>query len=110
MLGETVGTLDVTTASTTAYLITGKTIDGLSGQPLPTRIFHIHLVSSSTASNLQIANGSGGTVRINITGTISKGIDFDFGMWGITFPKGASIVTDANIVEAAITCKADYDS
>lgn len=107
MLGETVGVIDITTASTSGYLVShiNKTT-GATKFP-PTRIFHIHLISSSTASNLQIANGQGGTVRINVTGTLSKGIDFDFGIWGITFPLGAYFTTDANITEAAVICKAD---
>lgn len=108
MLGETIGTLDFTTASTSAYLITRveNPASGAITKFPHTTITHIHLISTSTASNLQIANGLGGTVRINITGTISKGIDFDFGVWGITFPLGAYVTSDGNIVNAAITCKA----
>lgn len=107
MLGETIGTLDFNTASTSGYLITRVENPGNVTRNPHTVITHIHLISSSTASNLQIANGLGGTVRINITGTISKGIDFDFGVWGITFPLGAYVTSDANLVEAAISCKAD---
>ena len=107
MLGETVGTVSITA---TGYIISTTITDAGSTTvaiPKGTRIFHIHLISSSTASNLQIANGSGGTTQINITGTISKGIDFDFGVWGISFPNGAYATVDANIVTAQITCKAD---
>ena len=109
MLGETIGTINFTTASTSAYLIT-RTISQAGGniteQPNVV-ITHIHLISNgSGASNLLIYNGSGGTQQINITGTTSKGIDFDFGVWGITFPSGAYITSDGNLANAAITCKA----
>lgn len=106
MLGETVGTLDV---NTTGYIIT-RTINQAQGNSVDTpavTIFHIHLISNgSGASVITIANGLGGTIRVNETGTISKGIDFDFGIWGITFPQGAYVTVDGNISNAAITCKA----
>lgn len=107
MYGTPTGTLDVTTASTSGYLIQHTRDPGNRVVNKGVRIFHIHLVSGATASNLLIADGSGGTTRINITGTASKGIDFDFGFHGIVFPKGAYYTTDANIVEAAITCMGD---
>lgn len=106
MLGETVGTILVTGSG---YLITRvNNINGSTVTEYPeTVITHIHLISTSTASVLTIQNGQGGTTWVSETGTISKGIDFDFGIWGITFPKGAYITADGNIVSAAITCKAN---
>lgn len=109
MLGETIGSINFSTVSTSAYLITRvNNINGTTVTQYPeTTITHIHLISTSGGgSNLQIANGLGGTVYINITGTTSKGIDFDFGAYGITFPLGAYLTTDGNISNAAITCKA----
>lgn len=105
MLGETVGTINV---SQTGYLIsrTIKLAGGDVSQNPEVTIFHIHLISNgSGASVLTIANGNGGTQQINITGTTSKGIDFDFGVWGITFPNDAYVTVDGNISNAAITCK-----
>lgn len=106
MLGETVGSANVTASG---YLIT-RTI-GIQGNNITDHpevvITHIHLVSSSTASVLTIQNGQNGSTWVNITGTISKGIDFDFGMWGITFPLGAYITVDGNIVNAVFTFKAN---
>ena len=107
MLGETVGSIESTASG---YLIT-RTLKQAGGDVTfypETTIFHIHLISTSGGgSNVTIANGQGGTTRINITGTTSKGIDFDFGMWGISFPQGAYITVDANIVTATITFKAN---
>lgn len=107
MLGETVGSINV---SSTGYLITrveNPASGAITRTNLHTTIFHIHLISNgSGASVLTIANGLGGTTEINITGTTSKGIDFDFGIYGITFPVGAYITVDGNIANAAITCKA----
>ena len=106
MLGETVGTISI---SGNGYLITRvNNINGTTVTEYPeTVITHIHLISSSTASNLTVSNGSGGTVWINITGVVSKGTDFDFGVWGISFPLGAYITVDGNIVTATFTYKAN---
>lgn len=105
MLGETIGSI-VTTSS--GYLITRvQNPNALTKFP-ETRIFHIHLISNSGGGSvLTIANGQGGTTQVNITGTTSKGIDFDFGPWGIMFPLGAYVTVDGNISGATITCKAD---
>ena len=110
MLGETVGSSNI---SASGYLIT-RTRAQLNGGVTTTTteypetvITHIHLISSSTASNLTVSNGSGGTVWINITGVVSKGTDFDFGMWGISFPLGAYVTVDGNIVTATFTYKAN---
>lgn len=106
MLGETVGSIEATVSG---YLIsrTLKLAGGDVSQNPEVTIFHIHLISNgSGASNLLIANGNGGTTRINITGTTSKGIDFDFGVWGVTFDKGAYLTVDGNISIAVVTCKA----
>lgn len=106
MLGETVGAVDVTQ---TGYILnrTIKLAGGDVSQVLDVTIFHIHLISNgSGGSALTIANGQGGTTRINITGTTSKGIDFDFGVWGITFPVGAYVTVDGNLSNAVVTCKA----
>lgn len=105
MLGETVGSIGVTSSG---YLISRvNTTTNVTEYPEVT-IFHIHLISTSGGgSNVTIQNGSGGTTQINITGTTSKGIDFDFGVWGITFPKGAYVTVDGNTSIAVVTCKAN---
>ncbi len=110
MLGETVGTINFNTTSTSAYLITRvNNINGNTVTEYPEMVItHIHLISTSGGGAVvTIANGLGGQQQINITGTTSKGIDFDFGVFGIVFPKGAYITTDGNISNAAITCKAN---
>lgn len=107
MYGAPVGTVNITTSG---YLTTTTITDASSTTvsiPTGTRIFHIHLISSSTASVLTIQNGQGGTTFVNETGVISKGADFDFGFHGISFPLGAYVTVDGNIVTAAITCRAD---
>lgn len=105
MLGETIGTISITQSG---YLITRtlNVVNNTITEFPDVVIFHIHLISTSTASHLTIQNGQGGTTYLDLTGTISKGIDFDFGMWGVTFPKGAYATVDGNIVTAQITCKA----
>lgn len=106
MWGETGGTISITASG---YLITRT----LAMQPSSitqhpeTRIFHIHLVSGATASVINIANGQGGTTLITETGSFSTGADFDYGPIGITFPLGAYVTVDGNIVSASITCKAE---
>ncbi len=106
MLGETVGSIDVTQSG---YIVT-TTLKLLPSDVTlhpEVTIFHIHLISTSGGGAvLLIANGQGGTTRINATGTTSKGIDFDFGVWGITFPLGAYVTVDGNISNAVVTCKA----
>ena len=106
MLGETGGVIDVTASG---YLIsrTINLIPNAITQYPETRVFHIHLVSSSTASVITISNGQGGTIFIKETGSFSTGADFDYGLIGVTFPLGAYVTVDGNIVSAAITCKAD---
>lgn len=105
MLGQTVGSINV---SQSGYLVTRTNVTtGISANER-TRIFHIHLISTSGgASVLTIANGQGGTTQIKATGTTSTGVDFDFGVWGITFPSGAYVTVDGNIANATIVCKGD---
>lgn len=106
MYGETGGVIDITASG---YLIT-RTINLLPTSIVEnpsTRIFHIHLISGSTASVITISNGQNGTVFIKETGSFSTGADFDYGPFGVTFPMGAYVTVDGNIVSAAITCKAD---
>lgn len=101
MYGEPVGTIDI---SQSGYLTTSNITTINKTVNSPDRIFHIHLISTSGGGSvLIVANGQGGTQRINITGTTSKGIDFDFGINGITFPLGAYITVDNNLSNAAIT-------
>lgn len=105
MLGETVGTIYVTSSG---YITshTNQTTNVITHEP--TRIFHIHLISSGTgASVIQISNGQTGSIYISETGTSGKGADFDYGMWGMTFPASAYVTVDSNIVSASIICKAD---
>ena len=107
MLGQTAGTVNITGSG---FLISTTITDAGSTTvniPVGTRIFHIHLISSGTASVLNIANGQGGTNYIKFTGTVSTGADVDFGIYGQSFPNGAYVTVDANIVSASIVCKAD---
>ena len=110
MLGETIGSINYSTASTSAYLITRvNNINGNTVTEYPeTVITHIHLISTGGGGTvLNIANGLGGTNYLKLTGTTSKGIDFDFGIYGIVFSGGAYLTTDGNISNATITCKAN---
>lgn len=108
MLGETIGAIDITASSVTGNLI--SRIININGNTVTDNasvvITHIHLISGASPSVLTVANGLGGNVRIDITGTASKGIDFDFGVWGITFPAGAYVTYDSNQTGGAIVCKA----
>lgn len=105
-----IGSSDITSSSSSGYLVTTTITDASSTTvniPKGTTVFHIHLISSSTPSVVSIANGSGGNSRINITGTASKGIDFDFGTSGIPFPLGAYVSYDSNATGGVITFVAD---
>ena len=108
MYGETVGTVSI---SATGYIISSTTTDAAGtnvNTPQGTRIYHIHLISGGTASVLNIANGAGGTNYIKVTcSVVSSGNDFDFGVNGIFFPKGAYATVDGNIVTAQVVCKQD---
>jgi hypothetical protein len=100
-----VGTINT---NATGYLISSTTTDAAGTNvnvvPIGTRIYNIHLISSGTASVLTIANGNGGTTYIKVTGTVSTGATFDFGHHGVTFPAGAYITVDGNIVSTSIAC------
>ncbi len=100
-----IGGSDITSSSSNGYLV-APTVSGVS-IPKGTTVFHIHLISSSTPSVVIISNGQGGTQRINITGTASKGIDFDFGSRGIPFPLGAYVTYDTNATGGVITYVGD---
>ena len=107
MIGETIGSVIFTSSSSSSYLISSTNVTtGVIWTP-QTRIFHIHLISGSSISNITITNGNGGTTEINITGVANKGKDFDFGWWGIVFPAGAYIVLDGNQAEVVFTCKGE---
>jgi hypothetical protein len=104
-----IGVVDIPTTGTSAYLYSSTITDaGSTGVVIPkgTIVFHIHVISSATPSVISIANGAGGLQRINITGTASKGADFDFGTSGISFPLGAYVTYDSNATGGAITCMA----
>ena len=105
MYGAPVGTLKIT--SSAGYLISStNTTTGVTTNP-STRIFHISLVSGTTASNIQISNGLGGDIYINETGTAVKGAEFDFGFHGKTFPLGAYVIPDANFISGSVDIRAD---
>jgi hypothetical protein len=104
-----IGSVDIKTTSTSAYLYTSSITDAGSTTvliPQGTIVFHIHLISTATPSVLTISNGIGGLQRINVTGTASKGIDFDFGTNGISFNSGAYVTYDGNASGGVITCMA----
>ena len=114
MFGETVGTILVSNTSTSGYLIQRKNVTTGVTENDATRIFHITLVSGTgTASSLQVYNGSAATIpTIIVTGTsgssiANRSVDSDYGVFGQSFPLGAYYVTDANLSQAAIVCKAD---
>ena len=114
MFGETGGTVLVSGTSTSGYLI--KRVNQTTGvtENDSTRVFHVTLISGTgTASTLQIYNGSAATIpTIIVTGTsgssiANRSVDSDYGVFGQSFPLGAYYVTDSNLSQAAIVCKAD---
>lgn len=104
MFGAPVGTVNITA---NGYLV--QRTNATTGVVVNTtcRVFNIHLVSSSTASVLTISNGQSGSVYLKLTGTISTGATFDFGVHGVLFPSGAYATVDGNIVSATIVCRGD---
>ena len=112
MFGQTVGTILVGQTSTSGYLIqrTNQTL-GITEYE-GTRVFHVTLTSGSgTISSFMIANGStnAGLPTIVISGTSgsNRTVEADYGVFGHTFPMGAYWTSDANLIQAAIICKAD---
>ena len=113
MFGETVGTIVVSNTSFGAFLIqrTNQTTGVVENDGV--RIFHITLISNTgTNSFLQIYNGattSTSIPQIIVGGTsgANRITDVDYGVFGQSFPQGAVYQTDANLIKAAIVCKAD---
>lgn len=107
MFGEPVGPILFTSSSLSGYLITttNNTV-GVIMTP-QTRIVHIHLISGATPSVIIVRNGQGGSILINEKGKSNKGVDFDFGMWGVVFPLGAYITYDGNQLQGVITVRGE---
>lgn len=84
-------------------VLTVSGVLGTSGKPI--RVYNINLISTGTASVIQLKSGtaSGGTIWIQETGTISTGKTFDYGVHGHYFPSGCFVTVDGNIVSAEIS-------
>lgn len=84
-------------------LVTASGVLGTSGKPI--RVYSMNLISSGTASVIQLKSGtaSGGAIWIQETGTISTGKTFDYGYHGQYFPSGCFVTVDGNIVSAEIS-------
>lgn len=104
MYGSPVGSVNI---STSGYLVNRTNVTTGIVVNTPTRIFNMHLISTSTASVITISNGQNGTVYIKETGSISTGKTFDYGINGHSFPAGAYVTVDGNIVTATFACRGD---
>lgn len=110
MYGAPVGTILVSQTSTSGYLISSTNTTTGQTNVYPTRVFHVTLVSNTgTNSLLQLLNGQGNSVELLVSGTSgsTRTIEVDYGFHGHTFTNGCYWTTDANLVEAAIVCRAD---
>jgi len=77
----------------TAYLTTSGQI-GKAATPIT--IYAVHVISTSTAAVVKFNNvGVGGTVYIQETGTLSKGVTFNYSE-GFYLPGGAYYTADGN--------------
>jgi hypothetical protein len=84
----------------TAYMTASGQV-GKAGTPIT--VYAQHLISTSTASLSTLNNGgSGGTAYIEETGTVSKGVTFNYSE-GFYFPGGCYFVADANLVSVLIS-------
>lgn len=104
MYGSPAGSVYI---AASGYIVQRTNVTTNVGVNTPTRIFNIHLISGGTASVLTISNGQTGNVMLKVTGAINTGSTFDFGVNGVTFPAGAYVTVDVNIVSATINCRGD---
>jgi len=81
---------------------TAAGVVGASGKPV--RVFNITVVSDGTAGVTTVRSGtsSGGTAWDIITGTISTGVNRNYGTQGRVFPSGCYIDADAHSVGVTV--------
>ena len=76
------------------------TVIGAAGKPV--RIFAIHPISG-TATVIKLHSGAvGGTIYAQETGTANTGKTVVFGPWGLLFPSGCTVETNANTVSCLV--------
>lgn len=87
--------------NTTAILV------GTSGKPM--RVYTITMISDGTAGVLKLYEGTstGGTLKLQLDGTINKQVSFDSAM-GIRFTSGCWMETDAHCVAGVITFSQEF--
>jgi hypothetical protein len=78
-------------------------VDTVIGEALhPVRIFAIHPISG-TATIIKLHSGAvGGTINLQETGTENTGKTINYGPWGVLFPSGCTVETDANTVSCLV--------
>lgn len=74
---------------------------------VPTRVKCIHILSGGGGAAVVSLknNGSGGTIYITETGTVSTGKTFYYSEDGILFPNGCYVDVDANTTSVAVVCR-----
>lgn len=82
--------------------LTAAGVVGASGKAV--RIFNVTVVSDGTAGVTTVRNGtsSGGTAYDIITGTISTGVNRNYGTQGRVFAAGCYIDADAHSVGVSV--------
>lgn len=85
--------------------ITNKTAVALGNIGKPIRVFDAIYVSSSTATNVKLFNGTDatGSAFIQIDGTASKSANMPSSANGILFPLGCFVSPDNNTSSLAIS-------
>jgi len=83
-------------------LLTAAGVVGSSGKAV--RVFNITVVSDGTAGVTTVRNGtsSGGTTYDIITGTVSTGVNRNYGTQGKVFAAGCYIDADAHSIGVAV--------
>lgn len=70
------------------------------------RVFNMNVISGGTATVISLSNGgSGGTIWIKETGTVSTGKTFDYGVNGHLFTNGCYLTVDGNTTSVLISCR-----
>ena len=80
---------------------------GVSGAP--TRVYTVTMISDGTAGVLKLyaGTGTGGTLIMQLDGTINKQVSFDSAM-GIRFTNGCWMESDAHCASGCITFSQEF--
>lgn len=88
--------------NSSTQLVTADAVISASGKPV--RVYSIHIISGGGGGAVvSLVNGTAaGTATITETGTVSKGVTFNYGTCGHAFPAGCFVDVDTNTTSVAV--------